>query len=86
MTTPMIRPSSMRNLVWAVITISVLLAPSFAFAGGKGGGGQGSKNLPQETMSLNYSEIKKDYTPQKKRLAQGQHLPAVTLTNRNSKK
>ncbi len=77
----MIRSFSKRNVVWAMATISVLLAPSFAFAGGKGGGKQAGTNRPTENTSLNYGKVEHTYIQKNKasptlykNTAQGKHF------------
>lgn len=59
--------SSKRHLVLAVTALFALLAPSVAFAGGKGGGGNhaGNGSKPSESMSLNYGKIEHTYSAQK---------------------
>jgi hypothetical protein len=63
----MIRSSSARNFVWAMTTISILLTPGFAIAGGKGGGAkQAGTTKPTENTSLNYGKIEATYTRKNK--------------------
>jgi hypothetical protein len=55
---------SKRHLVLTVTAAFVLLAPGFAFAGGKGGGGgkQAGGDRPTENSSLNYGKVEHTYT------------------------
>lgn len=46
-----------RNLVLVVTALFVLVAPSAALAGGKGGGKQAGGNTPKESISLNYGKV-----------------------------
>lgn len=51
--------------VLAATVISMLLVPSVAFAGGKGGGGHASaSNKPSENTSLNYGKVEHTYSQQ----------------------
>jgi type VI protein secretion system component Hcp len=61
--------SSKRNLVLAMTTLFVLLAPSLAFVGGKGSGGGGKQagnERPTENLSLNYGKVETTYTQKNK--------------------
>jgi hypothetical protein len=57
---------SKRNVVWAIAAISVVLAPSFAFAGGKSGAKQAGTDRPTESTSLNYGKVEHTYTQKSK--------------------
>jgi len=65
----MTRSNSKQNLIWVMAIVSVLLAPSLTFAGGKGGGGGGKQtgaNKPTENATLNYGKVEPSYSMKNK--------------------
>lgn len=74
-----------RNFVLVVTALSVLVASSAAFAGGKGGSGkQAGSDRPKESISLNYGKV--EYSTQQSKNKSGPSLYNKTTTGKHYSK